>query len=440
MGSSGYSRYMVSHPEQSAYRFDAFPARRDGEGVDPRCDAWLDAMNLGFLVPQASPEHRRRLAGWLAADGAVLDAASPESARPGALQAPVATFADYGKPLTIAEGRELEAHLVAYVTVRPTHRRRGLLRQLMERSLARAVEAGRPLAALTASEGAIYGRFGFGPATSTTTVVLDSAKPFSLVAPLAHGVELVTEEFAARSSVQVFERFHRKTAGSVARPSSYPEQTLHPYSPTGDADPAVRHAAAFAPDGSVDAVLSYRPSGWTGEPGSIEVVDLIAVDTASELALWDFLAGVDMVDTVTWRHAPVDPVLPWAVADPDSVRVERRRNAVWLRVLDVVETFSARAYGSDDELVISVDDPLGYAAGSYRLAARAGAGEVERLDAGTPVDVELDAATLASLYLGGTEGSSIARSGRMRERTPGAAERLARLLRTERAPYGVTEF
>ncbi|QJU55036.1 GNAT family N-acetyltransferase [Herbiconiux sp. KACC 21604] len=431
---------MVSHPEQSAYRFDAFPARRDEEGVDPRSDAWLDAVNLGFLVPPASPQHRRRLAGWLAADGAVLDAASPESSRPGALQAPVATFADYGKPLTVAVGRELETHLVVYVTVRPTHRRRGLLRRLMERSLDRAVEAGRPLAALTASEGAIYGRFGFGPATSTVTVVLDSSKPFALAAPLVHSVELVSEEFAAQHSVRVFERFHRSRVGSVGRPSSYPEQTLHPFSPTGDADTAVRYAAAFAADGSVDAVLCYRPSGWTGEPGSIEVVDLVAVDTASELALWDFLAGVDMVDTVTWRHAPVDPVLPWAVTDPDSVRVERRRNAVWLRVLDVVEAFSARGYERDDELLFSVGDPQGYAAGAYRLVVREGVGEVERVAGDVPVDLELDAPTLASLYLGGTEGRAVARSGRMREHTPGAAERFARLLRTESAPYGVTEF
>jgi predicted acetyltransferase len=46
--------------------------------------------------------------------------------------------------------------------VLPTHRRRGVLTAMMQRLLDDAVEHSEPLAILTASEGGIYGRFGFG--------------------------------------------------------------------------------------------------------------------------------------------------------------------------------------------------------------------------------------------------------------------------------------
>ena len=49
---------------------------------------------------------------------------------------------------------------VTWVSVAPTHRRRGLLTALMTRQLTDLHEQGRALAALWASEGAIYGRYG----------------------------------------------------------------------------------------------------------------------------------------------------------------------------------------------------------------------------------------------------------------------------------------
>lgn len=54
----------------------------------------------------------------------------------------------------------------------------------MEERLRRAAAAGSPLAALWASESAIYGRFGYGAATQGVTVEIDSGRPLALrIAP-----------------------------------------------------------------------------------------------------------------------------------------------------------------------------------------------------------------------------------------------------------------
>ena len=55
---------------------------------------------------------------------------------------------------------------VTWVSVLPTHRRRGVLRALMQHQLDRYREQATPAAVLTASEGGIYRRFGFGPSTT----------------------------------------------------------------------------------------------------------------------------------------------------------------------------------------------------------------------------------------------------------------------------------
>ena len=51
---------------------------------------------------------------------------------------------------------------ITFVGVMPSHRRRGVLTELMRKQLGDLHERGEPLAALWASEPVIYGRFGYG--------------------------------------------------------------------------------------------------------------------------------------------------------------------------------------------------------------------------------------------------------------------------------------
>src|SRR3954471_1812008 len=75
--------------------------------------------------------------------------------------APVGSAADFPFTVTVPGG-ELAAGGVTWVAVLPSHRRQGVLTQLMRRELDDLHERGDPLAVLWASEAAIYGRFGYG--------------------------------------------------------------------------------------------------------------------------------------------------------------------------------------------------------------------------------------------------------------------------------------
>src|SRR5512132_3644840 len=88
---------------------------------------------------------------------------------------PVATAADFAFQLTVPGG-QLAAGGVTWVAVMPSHRRKGILTQLMRRELDDIHERGEPLAVLWASEAAIYGRFGYGIAAPTVQMAADHTR------------------------------------------------------------------------------------------------------------------------------------------------------------------------------------------------------------------------------------------------------------------------
>jgi predicted N-acetyltransferase YhbS len=72
---------------------------------------------------------------------------------------------EYPFDVTLPGGATVSAPGVSWVSVAVTHRRRGILRLLMSEQHRGYVTAGAPLSLLTATEGGIYGRFGYGVAT-----------------------------------------------------------------------------------------------------------------------------------------------------------------------------------------------------------------------------------------------------------------------------------
>ena len=138
---------------------------------------------------------------------------------------PVATYSSWDKAINTGGG-ELPLRMITDITVSPTHRRRGLLRTLITDDLRDAADHGVPLAALTVSEGSIYGRFGFGVATHVQYVEVDTTARFALREPVdgaeeAGRIELVEPDEAWKAVQTVFAGFHRSTRGSVERPEFY---------------------------------------------------------------------------------------------------------------------------------------------------------------------------------------------------------------------------
>lgn len=404
---------------------------------------WLRGVGLGFYDDRHKEEFVDKVLAMIRVDNRELTGVYQNgevAAHSLAGDVPVATFASFRKELNIGYGRQLPAHMVTAVTVRGTHRRQGLLRRMMTEDLTAARADGMAIAALTASEASIYGRFGFGAATFERSIQVDTGPRFQLRHSATGRVEIADPRVLLDLAPEVFARVHRLTPGSIGRQEAYRQRVSGALSKDGGSDDGVKCALHYDADGRVDGYVSYKFSGWEAKPPTVTIGDLAAATDAAYLELWQFLGGIDLVERVSWREAPVEEPLGWALEDSRCIESSDQRDMLWLRVLDTAAALSARSYAADGRLVLRIMDSLGLAGGTFELVVHGGEAAVSRVEDGRGADLVLDVAALGSLYLGGVCPVTLASAGRIKQLTPGAALAARRTFAVERAPHCLTHF
>ena len=121
--------------------------------------------------------------------------------------------------MTAPGARLVDCAGVTVVGVMPTHRRQGVLTRMMRAQLIDERERGRPLAALYASEEPIYGRFGYGLATTTGRGGDPARLNGGFIRPFAPRgrVPLVPLEEAYAVCAPIYRQVARRTPGMVER-------------------------------------------------------------------------------------------------------------------------------------------------------------------------------------------------------------------------------
>jgi predicted acetyltransferase len=349
--------------------------------------------------------------------------------------APVGTAADFPFTLTVPGG-ELAAGGVTWVAVLPTHRRQGILTELMRRELADLHERGEPLAVLWASEAAIYGRFGYGLAAPHFEMEADRSRFALREDPGPRGkVRMLPLEDAVEPCMRVYDRVRPTVPGFIARSRvwweqfrlSDPEQWRRGASP--------KYAAIVELDGEPAAYAIYRiKQEWRQgfSHSEVRLVEALAANTTAERDLWRFVFGIDLIARVEGRLDPASPLF-LMVVDARSLNL-RASEGLWLRIVDIEGALRGRMYADNGEIVLDVRDEFcPWNAGRWRVG-----GEIERT--GADADLELDVADLASVYLGAFTFSRLAAADRVREVKQGALARADDLFRTPRPPYCPEDF
>jgi predicted acetyltransferase len=333
---------------------------------------------------------------------------------------------------------------VTWVAVLPTHRRRGVLTALMRRQLEDVRARGEALAVLTASESAIYRRFGYGAATSVIYTEIERAHSAFLSPINNSGRYRLVEQEEAISEVlpPLYNDVRRVRVGELSRtPAKWKSQYHTPNTPLNGFGPRL-YAIYESDAGQVDGAVIYRAKlEWTnGVPdGTLQVSELIARTPEAYAALWRYCLDVDLVARVRGLHRPVDEPLRWMLADSRRLRVTHLADNLWVRLLDIPVALSARRYATAGRLTFEVSDAfLPDVAGRYTLEVALDGAACASSDA--PADLSLDAATLGATYLGGVSFTTLARAGLVHEETPGALARADAMFATFPAPYCSTPF
>ncbi|WP_434994451.1 GNAT family N-acetyltransferase [Arthrobacter sp. Ld5] len=433
-------------PAQTAHapdlRTEIFtPGADEDASTDGRFAKWLNGESIGFHEGTLDPEDIPQYLEAYRADQRVLwgvhDGAQPAEAL-GAGH-PVATYGTMVHPLNVGD-TQIDAHQITAVTVRPSHRRNGILRSMMMRDLREAKERGLPLAILTASEATIYGRFGFGCATFTQSIEVDVRERFEVTAPRTGTTALVAREHAVALAEKIFGRFQAATFGSVGRQYAVARRVSGAWGRERPVeDRAVRLAVHYDAAGEPAGYVSYRFAGWETTPYTMKVVDLVAATPSAYLELWRYLGSLDLVERITWDAARRDDALPWALRDRRCYQVKGTDDVLWVRLLDVPEALGKRSYRGGGSVVLEVLDEHGIIDGTYALTVVDGVGKVEQAGSAGP-DATVTANALGSLYLGGVQASTLAAAGGLTAHTDGAVAVLDTLFGRAQEPYCITFF
>lgn len=327
---------------------------------------------------------------------------------------------------------------LTWVGVHPQHRRKGLLTSMIRHHLHGLHESGgEPVSGLHASEAAIYGRFGYGLATSGLRLTVPRRATLREV-PGAGEVSLrfLTADVEQHTAVvaDLYARAARRRPGGILRTPALDQRQVRdsPFQRRGR-EP-MRLMLAERDGEPTGYALFRRVVSWDGgtPDGTVHVGELSALDTATHHALWTALTDLDFISrTETSPLAPDDPLLALLV----DVRTTKptRADDLWLRVVDVDRALAARTYAHDVDVVLAVQDELcPWNARRWRLTGGPdGADCAPTTDA---TDLTLDVRELGTAYVGGTSLVSLTRAGLVREDRHGAAAALSGALRSALEP------
>jgi predicted acetyltransferase len=345
----------------------------------------------------------------------------------------VGVTGDYPFSMTVPGG-QLDVPGVTWVCVDATYRRSGVLRALMRRQLAELRAAGYACAILTASESGIYGRFGYGTASHVRKTVVPRRRVRMLEPGDARAVSRASTAEARKAMPQIHERWRQQTPGGLSR-----SEALWDFLTLDREHQRMGMSGLFylLHEGGY---IAYRmKSDWNdGDPSHLcWISDYVIATAEAHRDLWQVLLGLDLVGSIESYRIPVDDPIQFLVDDPRQIRTTHVGDGVWIRPLDVPAMLSARRYAIDVDLVLGVVDPM-FGDGRWRLVG--GPDGVSCEPASTAADVELDAAALGSIYLGGVRLEHLLRAGRGQVRRAGAAVRLDRALVADRLPQHGTAF
>ncbi|BBY21038.1 GNAT family N-acetyltransferase [Mycobacterium stomatepiae] len=340
------------------------------------------------------------------------------------------TAGAFGKQVVLPGGVTAPVAAVTAVTVSPSHRRRGLLTAMMRHQLddirSRGTEA---LAMLFASEASIYGRFGYGTATSIAGLSGQLRElGFRPEVELGDGTVTDTDtDTLMANAPAIYDRAMAQRPGLMARPRPWWDTVIHDSEERREGTGKIRFALHREADGTASAFAIYRPkAGWTdsGQPnGELHIQEVRATNHRAYARIWRHLLDMDLVRTVKYEWAATDEQLRYLVTDQRALRCEVK-DAIYVRLVDVSRALTLRRYTTCVDVVLEATDEFcPWNTGRLHLCGGPDGAACETTTA--PADIAVTARDLGAIYLGGVNLQALASAGFVTELTPGSLHRTA---------------
>lgn len=316
---------------------------------------------------------------------------------------------------------------LTWVGVHPGHRRRGLLRSMIDDHFGRSLARGEAVSALFAAEPGIYGRFGYGLAARDLRLTVPRGAALRDVEG-AQDVRIRIERLDVERHGETIRTLHAASDRPGWATRETPElraSHLADVEHYRNGAESLRIAVAERDGSPVGYALFRRKDSWeaVGPRGTVRVREVVARDAAVVRALWGVLLDLDLMATVESPMLAPDDALTHLLVDLRATQ-PRLTDNLWVRLLDVPAALAARRYTTDVDVVLEVEDPmLPDNAGRWRLVGGPGSARVTSTT--DEPDLVLHVRELGAAYLGGTSLAALGSAGLVTERTSGALQRAA---------------
>ncbi|HET9170116.1 MAG TPA: GNAT family N-acetyltransferase [Actinospica sp.] len=336
--------------------------------------------------------------------------------------------------LTVPEARQVPMAGVSWVSMLPTHRRRGGLSKMMRHQLHDLHERGaEPVAGLTASHPAIYGRFGYGRPTPYAEITVPREHN-ALRLPAGTGdvtLRLADPKQSIELCREIYARQLLTRPGIHERPRSLFEFDAADLDRIRAGRSSLRLVVAERA-GSPVGYATYRTRSG-GRQSQVDVQDVFADDVAAYAALWQLLLNVDQTTATHAAYRPLDDPL-FAMLESSRYADPAIRDGLYLRLVDVDRALAARTYATPIDVVLEVTDAFcPWNAGRWRLLGDEKGATCTRTD--SAADLTVDVRELASIYLGGLTLRALAAADQVAEHTIGAVRAVSRAFACDLQPW-----
>lgn len=352
----------------------------------------------------------------------------------------VGTAGIYTRGMAVPGAVVPTAH-VTFVAVAPTARRQGVLTRFMRQQFADIRAAGEPIAALWASEGRIYQRFGYGLATRKLSLDVQTLElDFTVATPDTGRLREGTPAELTDTITKVYDAVYSQRPGWSERAPQHLEYRITDLERHRHGATSLRALVHEGINGADGYALWRVTRRWndTGPAGEVNIVEVVSATREAYAALWRFLLTVDLTRSATAWSVAVDEPLQFMINEPRRLSA-KLSDALWVRVLDVPQALAARRYAADIDVVLEVtDDVIPTNSGRWRLTGNSTSAHCESTV--DQPDLVCDIRALGAAYLGGTPLDALAAAGRVEELTPGSLAATGTAFGWHRLPSAVEVF
>jgi predicted acetyltransferase len=333
--------------------------------------------------------------------------------------------------LTLPGGAIVGHAAVTHIGVLPSFTRKGIATDLMRHQLQDIAARGEVVATLRASEATIYERYGYGVASSSQSVEVQTARATLRPDVGAGGpVRLLDTAQAWDLLPRIYGGNRPSRPGTIDRPAVWWQGVRL----RSESSPGASYVAVHGEPGAESGFARYRPvdtdTWFVSDQRTIVVEDFFAPTTDAYLGLLRFLLGLDLIDRVMFWMLPVDDPLPWLLVDRRAMKVTAVHDETWLRIIDAHQALAARRYAGGRAVTIAVNDPLLQRNSASFGISGDGAEPTDRHP-----DIRVGVEGLGAVLLGGATWRGLAAAGLARADDPAALVAADQLFAVPDAPH-----